>query len=113
MQRLEPILKSWLIWLILAASAAAFVALVVTDGDAHTRRHTGHPKRSSGRTLTPDAAWGGRIAYAVPRRGADPTVVRVATSSVAWSRNGRCSRTTWVGQRILAWWTPRPGQDAV
>ena len=31
MQRFEPILKSWLIWLILAASAAGFAVLVLTD----------------------------------------------------------------------------------
>ena len=73
-------LKSWLIWLILAASAAGFAALVVTDGDAHAKRPAHHPKQTSGHTLTPDAAWGGQIAYAVPRRGADPTVVEVATS---------------------------------
>jgi WD40-like Beta Propeller Repeat len=87
MQRLEPILKSWLIWLILAASAVGFAALVATDGDAHAKRPAHHPKQTSGHTLTPDAAWGGQIAYAVPRRGADPTVV--STASVAWSPDGR------------------------
>jgi hypothetical protein len=42
MQRIAPILKSWLIWLILGASVAGFVALVVTDKDAHAHRRTGH-----------------------------------------------------------------------
>ena len=56
MQRLEPILKSWLIWLILAASAVGFAALVVTDGDAHAKWPTRRSKQTSVHTLTPDAA---------------------------------------------------------
>ena len=43
MQRFEPILKSWLIWLILAASAAGFAVLVLTDGGANDRSPA-HPR---------------------------------------------------------------------
>ena len=50
MQRLEPILKSWVIWLTLAASAAGFAALVVTDDSAGGR------DRASSRTRRPGTA---------------------------------------------------------
>lgn len=79
MQRLEPILKSWVIWLTLAASVAGFVALVVTDGDAHAQPQNDHPTRTGGRGPARGDAWRGQIAYAVPTGGADPTVVEVAT----------------------------------
>jgi len=79
MQRLEPLLKRWVIWLTLVASAAGFAALVVTDGDA--RRHPKTPNRHPTRTdkQTSEAPWRGQIAYAVPTGGAEATVVQVAT----------------------------------
>ena len=112
MQRLEPILKSWVIWLTLVASAAGFAALVVTDGDAH--RHPKTPNRHPTRTdkQTSDAPWRGQIAYAVPTGGADATVVQVATPlrhdaaavyrapagevirGLAWSPDGAASRSS-------------------
>lgn len=77
MQRLEPILKSWLIWLILAASAAAFAVLVLTD-DAPAQRS---PRKTQPPPPHRQAApeWHGQIAVGVPANGVDPSLVEVAT----------------------------------
>jgi hypothetical protein len=78
MQRLEPILKSWVIWLTLAASAAGFAALVVTDDSARggPSGSTPRPAIRHGPARVPE--WRGEIAFAIPTEGADPTLVEVA-----------------------------------
>ena len=76
MQRLEPILKSWLIWLILAASAAGFAVLVLTDeAPAHKSPRKTQPPPHRQTALE----WHGQIAVGVAAEGADPTLVEVAT----------------------------------
>ncbi|MGH3073480.1 MAG: TolB family protein [Gaiellales bacterium] len=77
MQRLEPIRKSWLIWLILAASAAAFAVLVLTDDDAPAQKRPRETEPPPHRQAA--AEWHGQIAVAVPANGVDPSLVEVAT----------------------------------
>ena len=78
MQRLEPILRSWVIWLTLAASAAGFAALVVTDDSARggASASTPHPPLRHGPPRLQE--WHGDIAFAIPTEGASPTLVEVA-----------------------------------
>jgi dipeptidyl aminopeptidase/acylaminoacyl peptidase len=76
MERLEPILKSWVIWLTLAASVAGFVVLVVTDDSGHASTSKPHAPPRHGPPRVPE--WRGEIAFAIPTEGADPTLVEVA-----------------------------------
>jgi len=74
MTGIRATLKWWPLWLILAASAAGFVVLVVTDdsGDAQASRDpAGHRQ--------PRSNWRGQIAVAVPTDSSAPTLVEVAT----------------------------------
>jgi dipeptidyl aminopeptidase/acylaminoacyl peptidase len=74
MTGIRATLKWWPLWLILAASAAGFVVLVVTDdsGDAQASRDpAGHRQ--------PRSNWRGQIAVAVPTDTSAPTLVEVAT----------------------------------
>ena len=77
MQRFEPILKSRLIWLILAASAAGFAVLVLTDDDAPAHKGPGKTQPPPHRQAAPE--WHGQIAVGIAAEGADPTLVEVAT----------------------------------
>jgi WD40-like Beta Propeller Repeat len=79
MTAIRTALSSWVVWLLLGASAAGFVVLVVTDrsGIAHASPHRGPSLPRHG--PSPLADWRGQIAVAVAATGADPTLVEVAT----------------------------------
>jgi hypothetical protein len=68
-------LKSRLVWLIVAASAGAFAALVITDGGSASNAGA----TTSPRHVTTRPAWPGQIAVAVPANGVDPSLVEVVT----------------------------------
>ena len=67
-------LKWWPLWLILAASVAGFLVLVVTDDSG-----TAQARRDPARHPQPHTKWRGQIAVAVPTDTSAPTLVEVAT----------------------------------
>jgi hypothetical protein len=75
----RTVLRSWPLWLVVAASIAGFVVLVVTDdsGTADAGRVHVRPLPRHGRPPPPE--WRGKVAVAVAATGADPTLVEVAT----------------------------------
>ena len=83
MTPIRTALKSWPLWLTVAASVAGFIVLVVTDGN-DTAHASGRGTGTGTATLPrhgppPPPQWRGEIAVAVAASGADPTVVEVVT----------------------------------
>ena len=79
MTPIRTVLRSWPLWLVVAASIAGFVVLVVTDDSGTAHAAPAHERRLPRHGPVPPPEWRGEVAVAVAATGADPTLVEVVT----------------------------------